>query len=170
MPSDVWYQQIHFRLLTGDPVASSELAEAVIDPLLGALRKKHPNLQRDNLFEDAVTDAFMNYVKAPSCYDPAKRGLLGYLLMSAEGDLLNAVAKAKRRSSREASLDDVELDRVARNEAASDEDLARSMDTEGVQHKLNDVLEDPVDRKLLQLLLAGQRPPRCSRQSLVWAT
>jgi|SRR5687768_869314 len=157
MPTEAWYQQIHARMLAGDPVASSDLAEAAIDPLFAALRTKHPNLQGENLLEDAVTDAFMSYAKDPSQYDPTRRGLLGYLLMSAEGDLLNALAKQKRRSSREASLEVVEVGRVVRNVFSSDEDPARRIDAERLQHQLDQAITDPVDRELLQLLMNGER-------------
>jgi hypothetical protein len=45
----------------------------------------------------AAADAVLNYAERPERFDPARLNLEGYLAMSAQGDLLNALAKHGRR-------------------------------------------------------------------------
>jgi hypothetical protein len=44
----------------------------------------------------AAADAVLNYAERPERFDPARLDLEGYLTMSAQGDLLNALAKHRR--------------------------------------------------------------------------
>ena len=99
---------LHARLLRGDVTAPAELAELVLlepRPLLQGLRKRAGTLLqsagrtvREDALNDAVVTAYMSYVKRPAQYDPRKApgGLLPYLIMSAHGDLLNALPGIER--------------------------------------------------------------------------
>src|SRR2546426_4982188 len=103
---DEWCRRIHDRLLADDPTATAELAENVGNIVFEKLRKKHP--RRDlEMVHDAAWDAIRAYMERPTTFDPSKRSLVGYLVMSADGDLRNAIAKSQRR--REDLLVDVEL-------------------------------------------------------------
>jgi RNA polymerase sigma-70 factor (ECF subfamily) len=159
MATQDWYRQIHDRMLAGDPIASSELAHEVLDPLAAALKRKHPNLAATDLIDDSVTDALMNYIKAPMGYNPSQRGLFGYLLMSAQGDLLNALAKQKRRVSKEASIEDVEVGRIARNvrHRDNDQDTGHGFDSERLLKEIERLFPAPADRQVVQLILSGER-------------
>jgi RNA polymerase sigma-70 factor, ECF subfamily len=95
---------IHRRLLEGDPVAASELAAACLDPLADWLRGRNPRIAPD-VCDTAAEDALLALIKAPSSYKPDRLPLDAYLRMSASGDLKNALAKDRRRSSREAVVE-----------------------------------------------------------------
>src|SRR5207249_9166294 len=101
MSSENWYREIHERLFAADPVAPTELAEGVWKPLFKELEKRHPRLRESDFLRDAASDALISYIKQPTQFDPAKRGLFGFLIMAAEGDLRNALAKTARRKRRE---------------------------------------------------------------------
>ena len=79
MTSEDWYREIHERLLAADPVAPTELAEAVWKSLVKELEKRHPRLRESDFLRDAASDALISYIKQPTQFDPAKRGLFGFL-------------------------------------------------------------------------------------------
>jgi RNA polymerase sigma-70 factor (ECF subfamily) len=99
---------LHARLLKGerrDPVASSELAGVILEPLRRRLAWRAGNLLRamgptvrDDALNDATVTAYMNYVRRPEQYDPrkARGGLLPFLTMAAHRDLLNALPTIER--------------------------------------------------------------------------
>src|SRR5689334_13864032 len=105
---------LHTRIVAGDMTAPAELAELVLPVLTDRLTKKYPTIYDPDLIDIAVTDAVLNYCAHPESYKPQKLSLIGYLLMSANGDLLN-YAKPKNIERNSVQLnEDVELrDRYA---------------------------------------------------------
>jgi RNA polymerase sigma-70 factor (ECF subfamily) len=167
MVTDDWYREIHDRMLAGDPIASSELAETVLDRLVSTLTRKYPGLRDSVFLADAVTDALMAYLKNPGAYDPSKRGLFGYLMMSAEGDLRNALERARRRTDREGPLEVVELGQFAGNVDQGDvESVDQRIDAERLQSRLTRLFPDQVDQQLAQLILDGERATETYAQLL----
>ncbi len=157
MPTESWYKQIHQRLLTRDPTASAECAEGVIGPLTKRLERRFPRLRESDLVADAVTDAVFSYLKRPEQYDPARRGLLGFLAMAAEGDLKNALAKRQRRREMEVSLDDVDLETVGGNRVVGPAEAAGEVDLDKIRSGVIALFDDPLDRQLAELVLEGER-------------
>lgn len=155
MRDDDWFREIHKRLLEGDPVVPSELAEAIWEPLLERLRKKNPRLVRTEFLEDSAADALTSYIKRPDQFDPAKRGLLGFLVMAAEGDLRNALAKAKRQHRGEIPLESVELELAGRNRA--DERIVASEAAATTNRRLAELFENSADRAAVRLMADGER-------------
>ena len=84
---------------------------------------------------------------------PNKRGLVGYLVMAAHGDLLNALAKARRR--REDLVDDVELQDLG-GKSGSEKVEAR-MYLERIRPELERLLPDPADRRAVEAMLDDER-------------
>jgi RNA polymerase sigma-70 factor, ECF subfamily len=156
MVSGDWYTEIHARLLSGDPTAPAELVNRVLDPLSGQLNKKYSKLVVPELITDAVVDALVSYIKNPTQFDQKKRGLFGFLVMSADGDFKNALEKLKRRSRKEISLDDVEVDRLGGNNAVDDSSLI-TVESRKVAKRLDNIFKDQRDRKLVNLIIAGVR-------------
>ena len=152
-----WYRKIHERLLAADPVAPAELAEDVWQPLLIELEKRHPRLRGSDFMRDAVTDALISYIKQPTQFDPAKRSLFGFLVMAAEGDLRNALAKTTRRKRREISIEDVELAGSGGKESLETPDLVTRLDVRRIHSKIGELFPDPRDREAVQLLIEGER-------------
>lgn len=87
--------QIHRRLVDGEPTAPSALADTYLPLLIDHLRKKFRRVAEHEVME-AAADAILNYAEHPERFDPARLDLEGYLTMSAQGDLLNALARHRR--------------------------------------------------------------------------
>jgi hypothetical protein len=154
---DKWQSKIHERLLAGDVTAPAELSEGLIGPLLQRLTKKYPKLRDPDLLYDAVTDALMSYIKRPTQFDPGKRSLIGFLCMAAEGDLLNALAKDKRRRHKEIPLEDVELGVAAGNSKIEEGNSETEPEREKLRQALPRLFGDPKDLVIVELMIAGER-------------
>ncbi len=160
MPSIEWYHSIHERLLASDPTAPAELAQNVLGTLIKRLSQKYFYLNDSDLIFDAVTDALMSYIKNPNQFDASKRGLPGYLHMAAEGDLKNALSKAKRIQEKEILSEDVELMVTGGNtyrEPALEEVLERREMADDLHSLLSTLFADPVDLRMANLILQGER-------------
>lgn len=101
-------RDLHRRLLASDPVAPAEFAEAALEPLIANLALRNPGLD-PHLRQTAAEDAILALIKRPGAYDPLRGALLPYMHRSAQGDLLNALARERRHAARQADLDAVEL-------------------------------------------------------------
>jgi hypothetical protein len=97
-------QKIHARLLTRDPTALSDLAEACANELRAWLRRTKPNVRDPNLYDDAAADAILNYGEHPERYNPSLSRLSSYLCTSARGDLLNLLKRESGRQLKEISF------------------------------------------------------------------
>lgn len=157
MVTDLWCREIHERLLQRDPTATSELADRLLDTLVAFLAARHPELQDEELIADAATDALINYMKNPEQFDPGKRGLVGYLKMSAEGDLLNALAKRKRLNEKIEFSEDVELLADHRNRSTEPVDVTTQIEAEEASRVIDELFPDSRDRKLADLVIQGER-------------
>jgi sigma-70-like protein len=103
------HQELYRRLLDGDAVAPSDLAEAFLDQLAAELQRYNPQID-PHLCTEAAEDAILALIKNPRSYNPARGiALLGYLRMSAKGDLQNRQRKERRHADRRAGLEAVEL-------------------------------------------------------------
>lgn len=151
---DEWCRRIHERLLAGDPTATAELAETVGDVLFRKLQMKYPR-QDPDLVRDAAWDAIRGYMEQPGAFDPSKRGLIGYLQMAAEGDLLNAMAKVRRRRRREDLVDPVELALLGGKKGQ--EELEARMDAARFGPQLARLFPDRADREAIELIVEGER-------------
>jgi DNA-directed RNA polymerase specialized sigma24 family protein len=157
MPMDKWQREIHERLLAEDVTAPAELAEFLLEPLFQRLTKKYPQLRDPDLLCDAVTDALMSYIKRPAQFDPDKRTLMGFLVMAAEGDLRNALAKVKRGRQKEISLEDVDLWGVAGNSEIEAGNSETEPEREKLRQALPMIFEDPKDLAMVELMMSGER-------------
>jgi hypothetical protein len=158
---DDWCRRIHERLLADDPTATAELAENIGNLVFEKLRKKHPRRDPD-MVHDAAWDALRTYMERPTTFDPSKRSLVGYLVMSADGDLRNAMAKSRRR--REDLVVDVELvgpgGKRSRGQAEArrgEDKLVAHVDVDRIRPQLERLFPDEADRAALALLLDSER-------------
>ena len=93
-------ETLHRAVLRHEPTAPARVAEAMLDDLVRALRARWPKTNEDELYEQAA-DSVMNYLKAPTRFDPRKSSLSTWLYLDADGDLRNAYDADKRRRARE---------------------------------------------------------------------
>lgn len=153
---------LHARLVDNDPTAAAVLVDLLSEPLINKL-KRHPQAKGfQHLVLDAVEDALVSYIKRPEQYQPAKRGLWGYLVMSATGDLLNLVEKERRALAREKPVADVEVGGKGRNKIMAS--AGSKLDAQGPEYRasMNELREatmrtlvDPRERQVAELIFAG---------------
>ena len=163
--SDICGQELHRRLLEGDPVAPSELVESYMRRLVKRVCARAQVPEDDFRAQDAVTDTLLEYAQQPTKYCPAKSSLLTYLAMSAYRDLLNMMATEQRRSNREFSLEVVEhrsLDGNNLIESAEDtvlvgEGILTPEERVLLWQRVSEQFPVPTDRQLLSLILNGER-------------
>lgn len=147
---------IHAGLLRGDAAAPARLYEAYYEAILAALGARYPTTSPD-LIEDAAARAFASYAERPGQYDPAKRGLRGFLYMAADGDLRNLLQSERRRAA--VPIDGVALHALPRNNDVEDavEALADAERNAELERKLVRLVADPVERRVLVLMREGVR-------------
>lgn len=158
-------RQIHDRLLAKDPVAPSDLAVTYLATVVRRLGARFRGVRDQTMVYDAAVDAILDYAEHPSRYDPAKLSLLGYLTMSAAGDLRKALAREQRRAMREVSLESVEerlgsWERIQRVEAQPDVEAMQAIEAlaeEELWRRIAQVISDPVDQELVWLMVHGER-------------
>jgi RNA polymerase sigma-70 factor (ECF subfamily) len=158
VPPSEFAQDIHQRLLAGDPIAPSELAVAYLPLLLRWLQGRIRSIPDEHLITDAATDALLDYADHPTRFDPTKAALLHYLKMSAWFDLLNALKRQQRRRRREIPVDPVELPPPAGNTIQEDDD--DTLTAQSLMERVLEAIPEPRDRQLLHLLLDGERRTR----------
>lgn len=149
---------LHQLLLDEDVTAPSRIAEAFFEQVCIKLQKKHAPQYHD-LVVSAVEEAFINYFDRPEKYDPDQKTLVNYLVMSANGDFLNLLEREKRYVE---NIDEsVELD--ADNSEYSLEALDSNVEKRilikesTAWEKIKELLPEPLDQKLVALLIDGIR-------------
>jgi len=162
-PPDEEGIRLHRSLLSPGAAATADFAFAYLPHLDAWLRSGNPGAGAD-LCEEAALEAVYGLMRDPSRFQPGKgKGLLGYLRMSAQGDLKNLLRREARHAHQPLDENCVELGRAAGNEKGEDGDpLLVLCDREDEQERraflgaLRDSLPEP-DRSVLDLMLAGER-------------
>lgn len=150
-------EAIHRRILVGDAAAWAVAFEAYYPSLVRELLARHRPAD-PQLAEEAAAQAFEAYFRAPEKYDPARRGLRGYLTMAANGDLINLLAR-ERRHRAVLSLDRVELDDLPRNNPV-EEALEMMAADETATQLWRDAMTaalTPGEQRVLELMRDGVR-------------
>jgi hypothetical protein len=156
-------QDLHHRLLDGDPTAPHAVMKCMYEPLVHRLARANPMIWRidASLVIDVVVDALRSYIKRPRQFRPERGNLFDYLTMSAQGDLRNALARLRREQARVIPFDPVVHDRAAGNietEGLTEGELAAEYRAlrEAVQH-VRQKLQNDCERKVLDLILDEER-------------
>ncbi|MCC6188200.1 MAG: sigma-70 family RNA polymerase sigma factor [Anaerolineales bacterium] len=149
---------LHQRLLAGDVTASAEIANAYLEPLIARLRARYGWLDDPHLPDEAAISALWNYLQNPRQYKPEERSLEAYLVMAAYGDLKNELTKRARERKFQGGSQVVELDapgaeyRVGDDSELTVEEQVAIL-VSPVWAQLDELLPNPVDRKLVQLIM-----------------
>lgn len=153
---------IHHALLSGDPTAPRRLDTACTRPLRRILKRRYAVLPEEAL-TDAVTDTLLAFILHPERYDPRRGTILNYLVQVGSHKILDQLRRLRRRrevyvgGTVELSLVEVKHypEEIARLEPFSDPDaLPAEMET-----LLNEILPDPRDRRVWDLLCQGRTAP-----------
>src|SRR5437762_8884358 len=91
---------LHEKIVSGDSLGPSMLAELVVPRIVESLRRKYHAVPDQHLIDTAVADAMLTYLRHPEKFDKDRGSLIGYLWMAAEGDLLNSLKQTKTREER----------------------------------------------------------------------
>jgi hypothetical protein len=150
---------LHHRLLEGDRAAPAELAELLLNRLARELARGFPYTDK-HLIYDGVTDALLEYCARPTNFDDSRGIPLDrFLAQAGWRNIANIVRGEKRRKTREKKSGNdlpadevVELDPTAGN-FLQEEEIRRQQQVA----ELLDMMENPVDRRVLELRLAGER-------------
>jgi DNA-directed RNA polymerase specialized sigma24 family protein len=149
---------LHKRLLQGDRVAPEELAELLLERISAEVARQFPHTDI-HLIYDGVADALLNYCAKPVCFDAARGVPLDrYLAQAAWRNVANSVRGEKRRRVREEKWAEnsdgkvVELHPSAGNPDQNEAHLQQQRLAELMQ-----TLENPIDRKVFELQMNGER-------------
>jgi len=153
--------ELHERILVEDPTAHAELSELLLPVITKRLEKRFPNLFDPDLIDIAVTDALLSYFEKPKQFQPNKKSLENYLVMSARGDLLNSLKPRKVDENSHSLLEDVELwDSYAENNvegyvAIDETDIEDEVfiKLSPIIQKIKELFPDPVDQELVEMLM-----------------
>lgn len=152
----------HERVLAGDPVAFSQLAERLYSELVrqtGMRARAHSGGRADmDLVEESVGQALLEYNDHPQRYDPEQASMQTYLVMAAYRDYLNAVSKEERHAQRRASLtgeDNVDLEIPDGRQEL--EALLTRISAEEWWARVEESISDPVERQVVVLVMNGVR-------------
>ena len=159
-------RDIDQRLRAGDAVASADLAEACFQPLVRWLRRAFPGVDDPMFYDDAATEAILNYAERPAIFDPTRNTLSGFLRMSAAADLRNCLSRQRRVRNHEVPVETGDDD-GNRNDGEpfrrfewndEEEELIRQIDGARLVDDL--LTEVPAEeREAVRLLLSGERVP-----------
>jgi hypothetical protein len=144
---------LHERLIAGDELATAEIAELFMRPLVGKLTSLFPTVRDHHLISTAVEDAMLSYFARPAQFDPSKLNLFKYLRMAARSDLLNSL-----RRPRIVELTAPASEHVLENiRDPADLDDAMMLDDSPLLREVNGLLTSPVDREFFALMADGER-------------
>lgn len=162
---------LHNRLLTGDPVVTIDLFEHFHVRLFRRLAAKYRTTDED-LVEQAVAETLFDYFQRPERFDPAKKSLNGYLVMSAERDLINLREREERRTGRNRPIDPIEIDSQARKEWEEGDDFTTAFANGEVTAELWEsamaVARTDEERIVQRLRLEGERDTAVYASELGW--
>jgi len=162
-PVEAELGRLHARLLSGDVVAPTELAERIVPLLRRRLERLERSAGDPHLVPSVIGLVVAKYLREPERFNPARGGLVAYLSMEARSDVLNELEARRRRRARELPVaDPVELASSSRDSTVEEE----ALDTvdpfgvapeivQGAVRALRDL--DHLDRQVLQMMADGVR-------------
>jgi hypothetical protein len=104
--------RLHERLIAGDPVATADLAEAYLEPLISWLGKRNSRRIPSDVIQQAAEDAILSLIRNPKSFDATRSTgrlpLFALLKLSAQGDLMNALDSERRARRGRRTLESVE--------------------------------------------------------------
>jgi RNA polymerase sigma-70 factor (ECF subfamily) len=150
---------LHQRLLRGEPTASLDVIELLLDLLVTRLRSKWPARDYSDACYDAAVEVMVAYLQAPDRYDPRRSALLTWLTMQAHGDLANAYASSQKAFERrwivESTLSREDSDADTADRLGNQVpwfDTVPGLDASMVMVAVRDAFPDERDRRLIWLM------------------
>lgn len=161
-PSHSEEEALHERLLSGDPVASSDVIKAFVDPILAVLGgSRMTGLQRDEAY-DSIIDVLFAYTLDPKRFIPGKARLRKYLTEAARKKLMDRRRSRESRERREQNFG-VAVELVARSPK---EVMETSVEAREAMELLDKDPLSPRDVILLRLYLEGEGSTRAVGEAM----
>jgi len=149
---------LHERLLQGDRVAPEELAELLLERLTAEVARQFPHTDIHIVYE-GIADALLDYCAKPGGFDTARNVPLDrFLCQAAWRNVANSVRGEKRRKAREEkSVQDTESKIVELHPSVGNHNQNEAQLQQERLVELMETLENPVDRKVFELQMSGER-------------
>ncbi len=149
--------ELHERLLSGDRVASEEIAELLLMPLITRLSRSFSRTDVQ-VVSDGVTDAILDYCARPQIFNPLRGVPLGgFLSMAGRRNILNFIRGEARRKAREERFARASSSKVVELYPSTGNTQRKEIIEGQRKTKLMRILTDPVDKKIFDLQLRGER-------------
>jgi DNA-directed RNA polymerase specialized sigma24 family protein len=151
---------LHSRMVAGDKLVSAEVSEIFFPVLCKAVERRFHNLPDPHLVTVAAEDAFLAYLQQPGKFDPQKSSLIAYLYLAARRNVIDKLrASTKIFVELDSTKTEHTLDEDANNPELKliEEEAAQFAPTSPAMRRMFAVVTDPVDRKLIRLMMDGAR-------------
>lgn len=163
--------ELHLHLLAGALIATSEIAEIFLTPLVDQFKQVFQHVGDPHLVETMVIDALVDYFERPQQFDPRRGNLYAYLYIKAKSDILNALKPTKLDQSIIPLAELVELDddqTVYGVELAEDMDIEQLVTNQlsPVWSRIAGIIPDKTDQQLVHLMMSGARETQLFAQVL----
>lgn len=157
-----WWNELHNRLISGDVIASAEIAEYFMPLLIGKLNRAFQNIDDPHLLETAVVDTLIDYLSKPNQYDPNRSNLFSFLILKAKSDLLNYLNPKKIDQARVELAEIVELEddsSVHGVELIDDIDIEEVVanNLSPIWNRLSSIIPNRTDLEIVKLMMSGIR-------------
>jgi DNA-directed RNA polymerase specialized sigma24 family protein len=149
---------LHVRLMAGDPVAPHDCIEHWLPKLIRLLCSRFPQAaaRDEHMIWSAAHDALLEYTQNPHKYNPQKSSLQAYLYMAAKRDLLNSLRSDRTQNRDAVPIDSVEQSHFIGNNGIEEQVIQR-VDAQAVMRRVRTVFPGPMDWRILELILQGER-------------
>ena len=142
---------LHERVLTGDPVSPVDIFQRLMDPLVDALRHDLPCTE-DEAYDSSV-DAVLAYLEAPGRYDRNRGRLSTYVMDIAKKRSIDRIRSRTTSQRRE----DAYATAVEVHSANPKESMETTVEAQVLWQKVQNAVPNERDRRMLKLILAGER-------------
>lgn len=156
--------ELHNSILSGNDLALSKLYDLQGEIVIKYLKRKFNKIARtdDSPIFEAVNQAFLDYYRNPSKYNPEIIPLQKYLEMAAKMDLLNILDRDKKHSNKTELPEDVELQEKFWNNtmgstATTDGEIIQAEIMNGIDKELAKYFDSDEDILMAKLILAKER-------------
>lgn len=156
--------ELHNRLLASDPTASAEIAELLLDYIVKVLRRDFPGQRDETVYDEAASQAIIEYLKNPASFDRTQARLSTHLINNAKADLRTLISRRSRIDRKEISLGPVEEGDTDENKMIEMADpkagealMIHDIDILFAAGLISEQITDPVDLQLIALMRQGVR-------------
>jgi hypothetical protein len=155
-------QELHRRLSQGDPHAHYDLTRLLLPWLVRRLESRFSGYAGDPNLVGCALQALTGYLLNPASYQPGRRSLRGFLWMAARGDALNLEKREKWRRCETADEERLAQEPDPRNtgrdwlNAPEEIPGLKGISPLEVMARVRGGLRDEADRRVLELMLAGE--------------